>query len=86
MIVLSDFRSCTGCLICEMVCSFHHTGAFSRSGSSITVRKSIFSDRETTVRIRYEKQADGVACDLCDGEESALCITHCPENALQWEG
>ena len=31
MIIVENPEACTGCLICEMVCSFHHVRKFSRS-------------------------------------------------------
>ena len=78
---LSNLKACTGCLRCELACSFHHTGEFSRSGSSIQVRKSLSDDG---IHIHVTRSADGnrPPCDLCKGEEIPFCIRFCPESVL----
>ena len=86
MIVVKNAEACTGCQICEMACSIHHTGKFSRNQSSIKVRKSIFEQGEgPQITIFYEKTKGNIACDLCNDEESPLCIQFCPENVFRLE-
>jgi len=41
MISLENPEACTGCLRCELACSYHHTRKYSRSHSSIRVDKCI---------------------------------------------
>jgi Fe-S-cluster-containing hydrogenase component 2 len=86
MITIGNPENCTGCLICEMVCSFHHTHKFSRSNSSIHVNKGIFSlEKRAEIKIFYEPDKGKPVCDVCIGEESALCVSFCPENLIKLE-
>jgi len=86
MIIVENREACTGCLICEMVCSFHHIRRFSRSPSSIKVNKSIFDLRRgPQITIFYEETETNRACDLCNGEEDPLCIRFCPEHIFKLE-
>jgi Fe-S-cluster-containing hydrogenase component 2 len=87
MIVIKNAAACTGCLICEMVCSFHHIGKYSRTSSSIKVDKSLFGpEKGAKIAILLEKTEGGPLCDLCKKEESPLCVKFCPENVLGIEG
>lgn len=86
MITAENIQACTGCLICEMVCSFHHTGNYSRSQSSIRVEKPICSGpKEPRITISYKKGQWSPRCDLCKGEDQPLCVRFCPENILKFE-
>lgn len=83
MIMVENLEACTGCLICEMACSFHHIRQYSRSQSSVKVNKSIFNpEKRPQITIFYEKERSNPVCDLCHGEDSPLCIQLCPENVL----
>ncbi len=85
MIRVENPRACTGCLICEMACSFHHVLRYSRSNSSIRVNISVFNPEEgARITIYYEKE-NQLVCDLCIGEVSPLCIRFCPEKVLKYE-
>ena len=87
MIKVENPGACTGCLICEMACSFHHIRKFSRSQSSIRVNKSIFApEKGPQITILYKKVDRNLACDLCNQEENPLCIRFCPEGVLRLEG
>jgi len=86
MITVGNPENCTGCLICEMVCSFHHTHKFSRSNSSIHVNKDISSLGERAeIEISYDPEKGRPCCDACFGEEAALCLSFCPENLIKLE-
>ncbi len=86
MIKVANPKLCTGCLICEMACSFHHTKRFSRSQSSIRVRKSIFNQEEGVKITIYHKKIEGsLVCDFCREEDSPRCVQLCPENVLEME-
>jgi Fe-S-cluster-containing hydrogenase component 2 len=87
MIIVKNPENCTGCLICEMVCSFHHTGKYSRRHSSIRVSKSILDPAKgPEITIAYEEEKRKPVCDLCRGEGAPLCARHCPEDVLGVEG
>jgi Fe-S-cluster-containing hydrogenase component 2 len=87
MIEVENGYACTGCLICEMACSFHHSGIFSRSQSSLRINKSLSNpERGARINILYNTEAETPACDLCEGEEYPLCIGLCPQNVYRLRG
>jgi Fe-S-cluster-containing hydrogenase component 2 len=66
---------CYGCKICQLVCSFHHTGSFWPERSSIQV----FRNPQTgMVRWNLDK-----TCDQCGCEEQPLCVKYCSYEALR---
>jgi len=66
---------CYGCKICQLVCSFHHTGSFWPERSSIQV----FRNPQTgIVRWNVDK-----TCDQCGCEERPLCVRYCSYEALR---
>jgi Fe-S-cluster-containing hydrogenase component 2 len=86
MIAIRNPENCTGCLLCEMVCSFHHTHKFSRSNTSIHVNKDVSSlEMKAEIEIFYEPGKGKPCCDACFGEEVALCLSFCPENLFKLE-
>lgn len=72
-------EGCVNCRACELACSLHHTGRFSRQYSSISI----------------QAEADGVyiafkapfTCDTCEGEgrNQFQCVKYCfrTKQALQ---
>jgi len=65
---------CYACKMCQIVCSFHHTGSFWPEKSSISV---------------YRKPQEGVinwkidsSCDRCAEEAEPLCVKYCQYDAL----
>jgi len=62
-ILVIDPDRCFGCGICELACSFHHTGEFSRTKSRIRV-------------FRWEKTCDAVPL-VCYQCEDAPCMRVC---------
>ena len=84
MVVVENPEACTSCLICELVCSFHHTRRFSRTRSSIKVNKSIFnSEKGAKIAINYGGDHQKPICNNCKGEHLPLCVSFCPENVLR---
>jgi Fe-S-cluster-containing hydrogenase component 2 len=85
MIVFRRPVACTGCLRCELACSFHHIRRFSRSSSSIQVIKSIFEPyKDPEITICQTQHAARPICDQCAGEEgSPLCLQFCPEGVFK---
>jgi carbon-monoxide dehydrogenase iron sulfur subunit len=67
-ILVVDHEKCTGCRLCEMVCSVKHTGTNNPGRSRIHVLKWPMARFELPV--------------LCRQCEDAPCIAVCPENAL----
>lgn len=87
MIIINHPEACTGCLICELACSFHHTSAFSRSHSSIQISKSIFDPKQgTSITIYETEQGTHPPCDFCEDEVPPLCVRLCPEEVFSLEG
>jgi carbon-monoxide dehydrogenase iron sulfur subunit len=67
-ILVVDHEKCTGCRLCEMVCSTKHTGVNSPGRSRIHVIKWQFEGFELPM--------------LCQQCEEAPCIAVCPKDAL----
>ena len=67
-ILVVDHEKCTGCRLCEMVCSVKHAGVNSPSRSRIHVIKWPLEGFELPM--------------LCQQCEEAPCIAVCPKDAL----
>lgn len=74
-----DEALCTGCVSCELACSFHFERQFKPSVSAITVYRD---DRHGTVEIEISER-----CDLCANEKDGpLCVKYCASQALSLDG
>jgi len=62
---------CTGCRICEMICSFTHEGAIAPKRSRIRIRSN------------WPQEEIILLCLACEPKK---CIEGCPEGALSWNG
>ena len=69
--ILTDVSRCKGCRACELACSFHHSGRRSFSPAASSTRVSRDND---TAEITISTDS---TCDLCSGEEQALCVKYC---------
>ncbi len=67
-ILVVDHEKCTGCRLCEMVCSVKHTGMSNPSRSRIHIIKWPLEGFELPM--------------LCQQCEEAPCIAVCPKDAL----
>jgi Fe-S-cluster-containing hydrogenase component 2 len=67
-ILVVDHVRCTGCRLCEMVCSVKHTGVSNPSRSRIHVIKWPMDGLELPM--------------LCQQCEEAPCVAICPQDAL----
>jgi Fe-S-cluster-containing hydrogenase component 2 len=67
-------QKCTGCKVCELVCSSFHYGEYNPSKSHIRISKN----NEMCIFIPILN----VKCDLCDGLE--MCEKWCPEGVLEF--
>lgn len=70
--------TCGGCRSCELACSFHHTKLFQRSLSSMTVT-SIPGKLDHAITFYRESAGGRIACDMCKGLETPLCVLFCSE-------
>jgi len=68
-VLLVDLDSCTGCRICELVCSMHRVGEYNPKKSCIKV----LSNKETEVNLPVLD----MSCDFCGS-----CVKWCPTEAL----
>ncbi len=73
-----DMPSCGGCRTCEMVCSFHHTGEYNPSLSSIKILEKE-NEAGFIVLLLEEKSTGGFACDRCQELDQPLCLQVCRE-------
>jgi len=73
-----DMPSCGGCRTCEMACSFHHTGEYNPSVSSIKILEKE-SGAGYFILIAERSDQEGFACDRCQGLARPLCIQVCRE-------
>jgi Fe-S-cluster-containing hydrogenase component 2 len=71
MTLVVDHEKCTGCRLCEIVCSVKHTGASNPSRSRIHVIKWPMEGLELPM--------------LCQQCEDAPCVAVCPKDALSRE-
>lgn len=74
MPLVVDIHKCTGCRLCEMICSLEHEGVNNPALSRITILKQ----EQLGVHI----PAISVNCDLCEGEMK--CVKYCPTKALRF--
>jgi len=73
-----DMPTCGGCRTCEMVCSFHHTGEYNPSVSSMRILEKE-SGAGYFVELIEATGPEGFACDLCRGLARPLCVKVCRE-------
>ena len=67
-VLMIDYEKCTGCRLCELVCSVRHEGVSNPSRSRITV-------------VKWE--AEGIYIPMtCQQCEDAPCVAVCPVKAL----
>lgn len=73
-----EMEECGGCRTCEIACSFHHTGEFKPSMSSIQIEEKGTIGGYEVVLI---EKSDGnhLACDGCKDLEMPLCAEYCKE-------
>jgi len=76
MYIMYNPSICTNCRRCQLACSYHQTGKFSPSDSSIEV---VFNNRTGLI-----KWAIDTTCDLCENEEGEMpyCVKRCSTGAI----
>lgn len=73
--IVCNLIRCSGCRICELSCSWHHSRVFSPNLSDIKVTRN-----NRTGVIKWS--IDSSTCDLCNNEEEPLCIKYCAYKVL----
>ncbi len=73
-----DMPTCGACRTCEIACSYHHTGEFVPSLSSIKIHEKK-SCGGFTVELLEEEGSQGKACDGCADQKEPLCMEVCKE-------
>ena len=71
----TSVAACTGCRICELVCSFHQERVFSPELSSIRILRN---NRTAAIELSIDS-----TCDLCVEENVPQCIKYCVYGALK---
>ena len=66
---------CYACGSCQLACSYHRTGAFQPSQSSIRVLRD-------PIKGSISWNLDSSLCDGCAGTDEPLCIHYCTYGAI----
>ena len=74
-----DMPTCGGCKTCEIACSFHHTGAFGPSHSSIRILPHEEGTGYKICILEADTNEHIKACDSCNGLDLPLCVEYCKE-------
>lgn len=82
--LMVNSQVCSGCRMCEIMCTFHHQGVFGRRASSIRVRR-IERAGEFEIIVYRDDMGGHLACDLCNGAEQPLCVKFCHLGALSMQ-
>lgn len=82
--IFIDIDKCTGCGVCELVCSFKHHDEFNPTKSQI--HPHAFWERATSIptinnRLASYKGYSG-RCDLCGGDPE--CVKFCATGAVSF--
>ncbi len=76
-----DTAICAACRICELGCSYHHTGAFAPRRASIRIHK-LAAEAAVQAQV-FRVTADGrLACDGCPDRNVPICAEWCPTGAI----
>lgn len=76
--MIFDMPSCGACRTCEIACSYHHTGAFKPSVSSLKILDKVRGSGYS-VQISGENAENRIECDGCEGIEEPACLEVCKE-------
>ena len=78
---------CTGCGICELMCSLYHEGVQAPALARLQVVNDPFTSDHARVRMQSSGWKEGkrvtFKCDLCKCREAGpICVDYCPPHAL----
>ena len=79
--IMINSEKCTGCGLCEIMCSFHHRKVFSKKLASVEISESL---KNGTRKISlHDRDENGhLSCDNCEGLDEPLCVTYCYTKAI----
>ena len=77
--MIFDMPTCGACKTCEIACSFHHTGEFKPSVSSIKI-VSKRCDAGFHVVLIEKDDGELKGCDFCSGLDVPMCMEYCKES------
>ena len=76
--MIFEMPACGGCRTCEIACSYHHSGEFNPSISSLKIL-----DKEDgvgyQVMLLEKDEGQRKACDGCQELLEPLCMEYCKE-------
>ena len=76
--MIFDMPTCGACRTCEIACSYHHTGVFRPSVSSLKIL-----DKENgpgySILLIEENAGQSIPCDGCKGLREPLCTEVCKD-------
>jgi carbon-monoxide dehydrogenase iron sulfur subunit len=90
-VILIEQDKCTGCRLCEMVCSVKHEGVSNPSRARISIIKWFMEGFHMPMVCQHCMEAPCIAvcpkdrvikCDLCDGDPQ--CVKFCFPGALEF--
>lgn len=77
-----DPALCTGCMACELACSFHHLTSYAPARSSIEVIRNEKTG-EAKITVYSSNQNDHIACDSCKNEKEKMCVKYCVRRVIE---
>jgi len=80
--MIFDMQTCGACRTCEIACSYHHTGEFKPSASSIKILDKKDESPGHLVMLIEECDGQSMPCDGCQGLEEALCVESCESKEI----
>ena len=76
-----DCEKCTGCGLCEIMCSFHHRKVFSRKLARVELSEFL-KDGTRKITLHERDENGHLLCDNCEGLDEPLCVTYCYTKAI----
>jgi len=77
--MIFDMPTCGACRTCEIACSYHNTGEFKPSASSIKILDKKDETLGHLVLLIEYSDGQNIPCDGCKDLEEPLCMEVCQE-------